>query len=185
MTSTLDIFRLYYNKSVFEMPQLDFKVNTGFIINEKGQYCPHISWDRSSFQIKTTYRQEFMNCSKTLVKNFWDVENVWTGKYAKWFEECSRSQSGSSTSADPQVTATFWNKEFVEPVSNKIFIGTNDPTSVGFCYNIPLASAPMQGDLVTDGMQSKLYNQVYRNVFDYLHDMSSSLVTYESSYDLF
>lgn len=165
---------------------MDFKANVGFIINENGQYCPHISWDRSALSVKMTYRQEFMNCSKILVKNFWDVENVWTGKYAKWFEECQRSQAGSSTSADPQVTATFWNKEFMESESNNIFVGTNDPMSVGFCYNIPLFSAPsMQDGLVTDGLQTKLYNQVYRNVFDYLHNMSSSHVTYESSYDLF
>jgi hypothetical protein len=42
-----------------------------------------------------------MNCSKVLVKNFWDTEGVWKGKYAKYFEECARSQAGSTTSDDP------------------------------------------------------------------------------------
>ena len=32
-----------------------------------------------------------MNCSKVLVKNLWDIEGVYTGKYAKYIDECTRS----------------------------------------------------------------------------------------------
>ena len=42
-----------------------------------------------------------MNCNKVLVKNFWDVEGVYRGKYAKYIDECYRSQAGSSDSDDP------------------------------------------------------------------------------------
>jgi len=161
VTSTIDIFRLYYNRTILEMPQLDWKLNIGFIINEKGRYCPHVSWDRSTFTTKVTYRQEFMNCSKIFVKNLWDVENVWTGKYAKWFEDCQRSQAGSATSTNAQVTATLWTKDWLKSSSDNIWIGTNDPTSVAFCYGIPLVSAPDSENLVTGGPTSKLYNQVY------------------------
>jgi len=105
-----------------------------------------MSYDRSAIKVKITHRSEYMNCSKTIVKNLWDIENVWTGKYAKWFEECARSQAGKTTSADPQVTATFWEKEFWEAVKEWIWIGTVDPTSVSFCYTIagiaPLVTGP-------------------------------------------
>ena len=68
-----------------------------------------------------------MNCSKVLVKNFWDSEGVWSGKYAKYFEECSRSQAGSTTSDDPQVTATLWNKDFYDAISERVLWGSVDP----------------------------------------------------------
>ena len=144
-TSTMDIFRLYYNQSMFEMPQIQFKLDVGAIWTEKGQYCPHLSWSRGSFGINTTYRQEFMNCSKTIVGSPWDFEGVWTGKYAKWFEECARSQAGTANSADPQVTATFWKIDWLESVSERVLLGTVDPTSATNCYNIPLFSSPGLG----------------------------------------
>lgn len=101
VTSKMDIYRLYFNETIISVPQQDWKINVGFIVNQRAQYCPHLSYDRSAIKFKITYRQEYMNCSKTLVKNLWDVENIWTGKYAKWFEDCSRSQAGKTTSTDP------------------------------------------------------------------------------------
>lgn len=91
ITSTMDIFRLYYNQSMAELEQVDTKLDTGFIVNERWQYCPHVSWTRGAITFNSTYRQEFMNCSKVLLKNFWDFDGVWKGKYAKYFEECARS----------------------------------------------------------------------------------------------
>ena len=41
--STMDIFRLYYNQTMFEVEQFDFKYDLGVIINERWQYCPHLS----------------------------------------------------------------------------------------------------------------------------------------------
>ena len=85
-------------------------------------------------------------------------EHVWTGKYAKWFEECARSQAGNSSSADPQVTGTFWDKQFFESRKDVIFLGTLDPTSVTFCYDMPLVSSPMDESLVQGNAESKFYN---------------------------
>ena len=33
VTSQLDIYRLYFNKTIVEVPQQDWKLNIGFIIN--------------------------------------------------------------------------------------------------------------------------------------------------------
>ena len=105
-----------------------------------------MSYDRSAIKFKITYRQEFMNCWKTIVKNPWDIEHVWTGKYAKWFEECSRSQAGATTSTDPQVTADLWDKEFYKAKKERLWLGTVDPTSKSSCYDIvgiqPLVTGP-------------------------------------------
>jgi hypothetical protein len=116
ITSTMDIFRLYYNQSIFELPQTEWKLDLGMIMNERWQYCPHMSWKRGSISLTSTYRQEFMNCSKVIMKNPWDFEGVWSGKYARYFEECSRSQAGSNTSTDPQVKATFYKRDFFNSV---------------------------------------------------------------------
>ena len=83
-----------------------------------------------------------MNCSKVLVKNLWDIEGVWSGKYAKYIDECTRSQAGSSDSDDPQVTATWWERDFISATSEYVFLGTLDPASARNCWNIPLVSAP-------------------------------------------
>ena len=55
-TSTMDVFRFYFNEWIFEFPDIDWDLNIGFIMNDKGQYCPHINWSRSAIKIKTTMR---------------------------------------------------------------------------------------------------------------------------------
>ena len=117
-----------------------------------------------------------MNCSKTLVKNLWDTEDVWKGKYAKWFEECARSQAGATTSDDPQVTATFWDKEFFKAVTERVFRGTVDPTSVTYCYTIagiaPLVTGPMDqdGQILGNDPEHNAYSMVFQNAFDYFYN---------------
>ena len=44
----MDIYRLYYNKFTAELPRVDTKFQIGMIMNERWQYCPHISWARSA-----------------------------------------------------------------------------------------------------------------------------------------
>jgi hypothetical protein len=34
---------------------------------------------------------KMMNCSKTILKNFWNVEGVWKGTSATIFEDCDWS----------------------------------------------------------------------------------------------
>ena len=127
---------------MLEIPKIDIKLDLGTIFNENGQYCPHLSYNRGSVGLNSTYRQEFMNCSKTLVNNPWDYYGVYKGKYAQYFDECSRSQAGSSSSDDPQVTATFWEIEWFESKSEIVLSGSVDPISETACWNMPLFSAP-------------------------------------------
>ena len=132
----MDIYRLLYFEYIAEIPRMDMKVDIGMIMNERWQYCPHIAWNRSAFGVQGTYRYEFMNCQKVLLKNFWDYEGVWKGKYAKWFDECSRSQADSATGDDPQVTATSaWTRDFDrwEAISDKLWWGSFDPESSRWC----------------------------------------------------
>ena len=188
--STMDVFRLYFNYWVLEVPDIDWDLNIGFIWNEKGQYCPHVMYSRSAIKFKTEMRQEFMNCSKAIIKNPWAFEGVWTGKYAKWFEDCKRSQAGASNSDDPQVTWTIWNKEFFEQAKDITWTGSTDPTSVTFCYDIPgvssLASStgPL-GELIGDTSYNPVFAQIHHNVFGYLHSLQESQIHYENDFELF
>ena len=87
-----------------------------------------------------------MRCSKQVLKNLWDFENIWHGKYAKWFEECERTQAGATTSEDPQVTADLWDKEFYAAIVERVILGSVDPTSKTHCHTIrgiaPLVTGP-------------------------------------------
>ena len=130
-----------------------------------------------------------MNCSKALVKNLWDTENVWKGKYAKWFEECARSQAGSTTSDDPQVTATFWDKEFKKAVSEKVLRGTVDPTSVTYCKTIagiaPLVTGPadQHGMIYGNEEMGNLYKNIFQNAFDYFYNwQDDTAIVYGDNY---
>lgn len=120
-----------------ELESVDTKLDVGMIMNERWQYCPHVSWTRGAVTFNSTYRNEFMNCSKVLVKNFWDIDGVWKGKYAKYFEECARSQAGSTTSDDPQVTATLWNHDWRDAVGETVLYGSVDPESNNHCLRLP------------------------------------------------
>lgn len=97
----MDVYRLFYNRTTAEIPRVDTKFQVGMIMNERWQYCPHVSWARSAIGFNGTYRYEFMNCSKILMWNPWKYNNVWIGKYARWLEECARSQKGATNSKDP------------------------------------------------------------------------------------
>ena len=81
-----------------------------------------------------------MNCSKVFVKNPWDIEGVWTGKYAKYFDECHRSQADSATGDDPQVTATFLERDFADAVTEKVLVGSVDPESYEHCKALPFVT---------------------------------------------
>ena len=111
ITSTLDVYRLLYNQLMFELPQFSVKLNLGFTVNQFAQICPLISWEHQAVGLNSTFRSEFMNCSKVLINNLWSVEGTYTGKAAKYIEECARSQANPSSTADEidkQVTATLW-----------------------------------------------------------------------------
>jgi len=182
ITSTLDIFRLYYNQFMFELSKIKYKIEYGSIINERWQYCPHVAYNRSAIGFNSTYRQEFMNCDKVIIKNLWDTTGVWSGKYAKWFEECERSQKDSATGEDPQVTATLWEHDLERfpAIVEKVLAGSVDPTSAKHCTTIPgfpdytAAATNSAGQI--EG--NNLMLQVYSMAFEYLHALQN--VSYKS-----
>ena len=157
-------------------------------MNEWWQVCPHLTYDRTKIGVKTTYRQEFMNCSKILVSTPWSVEGVWSGKYAKWFENCHRSQAGSATSTDPQVTATFWAKDFWDTaVTDHVFLGTVDPTSDISCYRLPgvpvYSAEHPNGEMITPENQFMLL--AYKTIFNYLYMFVDGSKSYGNEFSLF
>ena len=175
--SIMDVYRLIYWEYIAEIPRVDMKIDIGMIINEYAQYCPHVAWNRSAVGVQGTYRFEFMNCQKAFLKSPWDFQNVWTGKYAKWFDECSRSQADSATGSDPQVTATSaWTTDFTSlaAVTDRLWYGTFDPESSVYCWSfLPWVAAPTavneQTGLVEENPEYIWYQMMYKKVFDYFH----------------
>ena len=171
-----------------ELESVDWKLDLGMIINERWQYCPHLSWTRGAITFNSTYRQEFMNCSKVLLKNFWDTEGVWKGKYAKYFEECERSQAGSTTSDDPQVTATLWNKDFFDAVSERVILGSVDPESGSHCKSLPGVPVYSQnlesGELIQESDESNLVIAAYQFFFNFMQVFQNFGKTYKGDYNV-
>lgn len=60
-----------------------------------------MSWKRGAIGVDIKHRHEFMNCSKVLMNIPWNYDGVYKGKYAKYFDECKRSQADSATGTDP------------------------------------------------------------------------------------
>lgn len=178
--SIFDVFRLFYSEFYAELPRVDFEIDIGMIMNERWQYCPHVVYNRSTVGFNSGYRNEFMNCSKVILKNLWDVTGVWKGKYATWFEECERSQAGSSTSEDPQVSATFFQKDYYDAVTERVWLGSVDPESRVHCYKlpgVPVYSAENPGSYM-------MYDMVYSTIFNYFHSTRGP-VSKSGEYSLF
>lgn len=178
--SKFDVYRLFYSEFTGELPRVDMEIDIGMIMNERWQYCPHVVWNRSAVGFNSTYRNEFMNCSKVILKNLWDVKGVWKGKYATWFEECERAQAGSSTSDDPQVTATFFQKDYEDAISEKVLLGSVDPESRAHCYKLP--GAPVYSE--SNKGEYAYYNLVYQTLFNYVHNFKGSFAR-SAEYSLF
>ena len=127
-----------------------------------------------------------MNCSKVLVKNFWDIDGVWKGKYAKYFEECARSQAGSSTSDDPQVTATLWNNDWKESIAETLIWGSTDPESGTWCKSLPFIG-PSQLDMETGEYiesQNGLAIAFYQRFFDFMNNYPLAKQSFKGHYNV-
>ena len=162
------------------MPRVDFEIDIGMIMNERWQYCPHVVYNRSAVGFNSSYRNEFMNCSKVLLKNLWDVTGVWKGKYATWFEECERSQAGSTTSDDPQVTATFFQKDYYDAVTERVWLGTVDPEGRVNCYRLP--GVPIYSE--SNKGEYMLWQMAWDTIYNYFVSFRGS-VSKSAEYSLF
>ena len=68
-----------------------------------------------------------MNCTKTILKNFWNVEGIWTGTSAQIFEDCGWSQD--DTEDDPEVELDFVTVDLFTKKTDQMLLGTVDPES--------------------------------------------------------
>ena len=81
-----------------------------------------------------------MDCYKKVIDIFLDNSTVWTGYDAKYFDECDRS--GTAT-----VEAKTW--AYRESTQDIVKSGTVNPTSIGFCKNLPLIGTTREGNPTT------------------------------------
>ena len=85
------IDNLYKNQFTVDIPSFKTSLVASFIVNEKGQFCPGLAGNVGTIDLQLSMIHNMMNCTKTLLKNFWSVEGVWTGKSAQLFEDCEWS----------------------------------------------------------------------------------------------
>ena len=134
VVSNFVIDNFYKNNFTVKIPSFDASMASSFIVNEKGQFCPGLGANIDSIDLKLSMIHNMMNCTKTLLKNFWSVEGIWTGKSAQLFEDCEWSQNDSEN--DPEVDLDFTTFEFLDKIEDYMVFGTIDPDSASYCFNI-------------------------------------------------
>ena len=127
VVSKFQIDQLYKNEFTVDIPSFKAYLFSGFIVNQKFQFCPGVGWSLGTIDLKLSMIHNMMNCTKTILKNFWNVEGIWTGTSAQIFEDCGWSQD--DTEDDPEVELDFVTVDLFTKKTDQMLLGTVDPES--------------------------------------------------------
>ena len=133
--SNLKIDHLYKNEFTFDIPSFKGQLFVSGIFTEEAKYCPGFGATLDTIDLKLSMIHNMQNCKKTLLKNFWSVEGVWTGTSAQLFEDCEWSQDNAADD-DPEVELDFTTYELFSKVQDYMLMGTVDPQSAWYCLSL-------------------------------------------------
>lgn len=172
--SELKLDELYFNEFTLDIPSFKTYLYAGMIINQRFQYCPGVGYNIDNIDLELTMIQKMQNCWITLLKNFWSVDGVWTGKGAKIFDDCEWAQDSND---DPEVELDFTKWEFFDKITDQMLVGTSDPESAQYCVNLVPGGVTLATDAATASYldatprvrssNSGFVQQFYQNLFDY------------------
>ena len=172
VVSKFQIEHFYKNDFTLDIPSFKGYLFTGMILNQAGQYCPGLGWNLDAIDIKIKMIHKMVNCTKTFLKNFWNVEGVWKGPSSKLFDNCEWSQNTSED--DPEVELDFTTWEIWEKRTDQLIMGTVDPMSVQYCRNIfgnPLAYEGSYGPehlVRKSASELSMLEETFQNLFMYV-----------------
>ena len=171
VVSDFQIEHFYKNEFTLDIPSFKMYVFTGAIFTEAGKYCPGFGWNIDAIDIKIKMIHNMVNCSKTLLKNLWNVEGVWTGNSAKLLEGCEWSQNDSQD--DPEVELDFTTWELYEKHTDQLWLGTVDPESATYCKNIfgrelAYGGNPYDANHFVRSSNAGVLEEAYINTFNWI-----------------
>ena len=74
---------------IFQFDLIEFKSNMFYMITAApDQMCWGIGYALQPIQVRLDVNYYFMNCKKKVIANIRDYKDSWTGKSAKWIDEC-------------------------------------------------------------------------------------------------
>ena len=91
--STLKLMNIWQQDLTIDLDQFKTNVFISLIFNENLQVCPGIGFDSEKILLKVLHAMRFWECKKTLIDDLADFSSTWTGVNAKYFEDCSQSNT--------------------------------------------------------------------------------------------
>lgn len=121
--SILNMSRLYYNELTVDLSKFKMNIFFSVILNAKGQLCTGVGYENEVIEFLVNSASRFLDCYKVIIRDVCNLAASWTGKDAKWFDECDQS---TSTEID------LLEIEIKEPDIDHLWTGTVQPYG-GLC----------------------------------------------------
>jgi hypothetical protein len=96
LQSIFDVIYVYYNNFEFDLKKFNLQLFFIQTFTSKFQWCPGIGWKVENIDLNLTVRHSMMQCFKTLILDLCNFLKPYTGRNAKFFESCERSQYNPS-----------------------------------------------------------------------------------------
>ena len=86
------------------------------------------------------------------------------------------------------MTATLWNKDFFDAVSERVILGSVDPESGSHCRSLPGVPVYSQnlesGELIQESDESNLVIAAYQVFFNFMQVFQNFGKTYKGNYNV-
>ena len=86
-----------------------------------------MGWDTETISIALTISFILINCVKKIFEKLCDLSENWRGADAKWFDECSNSDTAE---------LDLWEYDIQSGETDQIMFGTVDPKSAIHCKGV-------------------------------------------------
>lgn len=129
--SQLFLTHLYYNELSSYIPKFKASAFTSVIVNGDFEVCPGAGYHWEEIEAIIRMSMKFNDCYKNIISDICQFNADWKGYNSKYLDECDLSN-------DSLIDLMDWTLLDYKPDIPSM--GTTDPTSVAYCYALPLIS---------------------------------------------
>ena len=156
--SELELDNLIWIQYIFKLDQFKMDYFISVIINSRKEACFGIGWDSETINIGMTLQYIFVNCLKKVFEKICDLSETWKGNDAKWFDECTKSDT---------AIVDIWDYEIEKGETDQIRLGTVDPKSAQHCsgaFGINVDSLSPEMNQYIDAVGGSLADYYLNNI---------------------
>ena len=128
------------------------------IINGNYQFCFGAGWETEEIDFDVMMSMKLNDCYKVIITDLCDFSSSWKGYNSKYIDQCDLSQ-------DAAIELINWRLR--DEYQNFPLLGTVEPDSYSFCYNLPYISK--SGAIYeSESTISKMAKMAYSTVGNYI-----------------